>query len=196
MKLTNLSFHRLWDLWNDRLSDLWQIIRHFIDFWDLLMSGRLHSKYFSMIYAIYVPQPKGRGTYCFWCGSRRRPRCFLRYSITWTSGWILTKLAQTHYWKGEKKWLDFGDLDLIFKVTPALKFSNFDQKCLSAPYLLNQMTESGQTSYIVTLGWFKELIKFWWPWPNFQGHTIKTVKMSLFCTLISQTNWWLLTKLV
>ena len=31
---------------------------------------------------------------------------------------------------------------------------------------------------------WKELIRFWWPCPNFQGHhTIKTVKMSLVCTL-------------
>ena len=42
------------------------------------------------------------------------------HSISWTSGWILTKCAQTHYWDGGKKRLDFGDLDLIFKVTPAL----------------------------------------------------------------------------
>ena len=44
----------------------------------------------------------------------------------------------------EKKWLDFGDLDLIFKDTPALWMSNFYQKSLSAPCLLNQMMDSGQ----------------------------------------------------
>ena len=103
---------------------------------------------------------------------------------SWTNGWILTKLAYTHYWEGGKKWLDFGDLDLIFKVTLALKFSNFDQKSLSAPYLLNQMRDSGQTSNIVTFGWLKDLIRFWWPWPNFQGHhTIETVKMNLVWTV-------------
>ena len=26
---------------------------------------------------LYVPPPKGWGTYCFWCGSRRRRRSFL-----------------------------------------------------------------------------------------------------------------------
>ena len=46
-----------------------------------------------------------------------------------------------------KKWLDFGDLDLFFKVTPALWISNFDQKSLSAPYLLNQMMNSSETMY-------------------------------------------------
>ena len=83
------------------------------------------------------------------------------HSVSWTNGWILTKHAQTHYWEGGKKLLDFGDFDLIFKVTQALKCSHFDQKSLSAPcLLLNQMTDYGQTSYIVMLGWFKDLIRF------------------------------------
>ena len=52
---------------------------------------------------------------------------------------------------------------------------------LCSPYLLNQMTDSGQTSCIVTFGWFKDLIRFWWFWPNFQGHqSTKTVKFSNF----------------
>ena len=106
------------------------------------------------------------------------------HSITWTSGWItcMTKLAQTHYWEGGKKWLDFGDLDLITRSHQ--HFEILTKKCLSAPYLLNQMTDSGQTSYIVTFGWIKDLVRFWWPWRNFQGHhTIKTVTVSLVCTL-------------
>ena len=51
-----------------------------------------------------------------------------------------------------KKWLDFGDLDLIFKVKSALLMSSFDQNSLSAPYLLIQMMDSGQTLCIVSLG--------------------------------------------
>ena len=96
--------------------------------------------------------------------------------ISWTNGCILTDLTETYYWERGKKWLDFGDLGLFFKVTPALwNFQILTKQNLSAPYLLNQMTDSGQTSYIVMLGWFKDLITFWWPWPNFQGrHTIKT----------------------
>ena len=39
-----------------------------------------------------------------------------------------------------KKWLDFVDLDLIYKVTPALWMSNFDKKSLYAPNLLNQIS--------------------------------------------------------
>ena len=51
-----------------------------------------------------------------------------------------------------KKWLDFGDLDLISKVTPALWLSKLDQKSLSTFYLLNQMMDSGQTLCVVSLG--------------------------------------------
>ena len=50
-----------------------------------------------------------------------------------------------------KKSLDVGDLDLIFKVTPALWMPNFDQKSLSAPYLWNQIMDPGQTLCIVSL---------------------------------------------
>ena len=137
----------------------------------------------------------GGGTYCFWCGSRRRrrPRCSLS-SLSWTNGWILTKLAQTHYWKGGKKWF-WWHWPYFQGHTSTLKFSNFDPKSLSAPYLLNQMTDSGQTSYFVTLGWFKDMIRFWWPWPNCQGHhTINIVKFSNFdqkmlvCTLSLEPN--------
>ena len=43
----------------------------------------------------------------------------------------------------EKKLLDFGDFDLIFKIRPALWMSNFDKESLFAPFLLNQMMDSG-----------------------------------------------------
>ena len=42
------------------------------------------------------------------------------HSISWLNRWNLTKLAQILQWDGGKKWLDFSDLDLIFKVTLAL----------------------------------------------------------------------------
>ena len=57
-------------------------------------------------------------------------------------------------------------------------FKFWPKKSLSAFYLLNQMTYSDQTSFIITLGWFKDLIRFWWPWHNFQGH--HTLKFSNF----------------
>ena len=80
----------------------------------------------------------------------------------------------------KKKWLDFGDIDLIFKVTSALWMSNSDQKSVSAPYLLNQMMDSDEL--YVLYHWDNE--KNWIDFGNFQGHhSIKTVKMSLVCTL-------------
>ena len=42
------------------------------------------------------------------------------HSVSWISRWNLTKLAQILHWDGGKKWLDFSDLDFIFKVTLAL----------------------------------------------------------------------------
>ena len=78
-------------------------------------------------------QPKGRGAYCFWCVSRRCLRCFLS---------ALYHLNQSVDFDillgGGKKWLDFGDLDIIFKK----HFETFEfwPKSLSATYLLNQMT--------------------------------------------------------
>ena len=39
------------------------------------------------------------------------------HTISLINGWNLTKLAQVHHKDVGKKWLDLGDLDLIFKVT-------------------------------------------------------------------------------
>ena len=61
---------------------------------------------------------------------------------------LWTKLAQIHHWDWEKKWLDFGDLDLIYKVTSAHWNSNFDRESLCAHCLLNQWLEFYQTSKI------------------------------------------------
>ena len=38
------------------------------------------------------------------------------HTISLTSDRNLTKLAQVHHQDGEKEWLEFGGLDLIFKV--------------------------------------------------------------------------------
>ena len=99
------------------------------------------------------PQPKGMGGGCIAFGADpvgvRIASCL--HSFFWSNRWILTKLAYTHYWDGGKNWLDFGDLDLIFKVTPVIFMSNFDQNTLSALYHLNQITDSGQSLYTVGL---------------------------------------------
>ena len=103
------------------------------------------------------------------------------HSISWINRWNLTKLAQIHHWDWGKKWLDFGDLDLIFKVTQT---QILIEKSLCAHCILNQWLEFYQTSTDTSLGQGKEVIRFWWPWPHFQGHYFKnTLKMSLVCTL-------------
>ena len=43
------------------------------------------------------------------------------HNILWTSGWILTKFSWLYNLDVTKNWLDFGDLDLIFKVTAVEK---------------------------------------------------------------------------
>ena len=55
---------------------------------------------------------------------------------------FLTKIVQIYCWDMEKKWLDFGDLDPIFKVTVRLKLL---ENCLSAPYRLNEWMDFDQT---------------------------------------------------
>ena len=49
-------------------------------------------------------------------------------TISWFNRWNWTKLAQIYHWDWRKKWLDFGDLYLVFKVTLALWNWNFDRK--------------------------------------------------------------------
>ena len=53
-------------------------------------------------------------------------------------------------------------------------------KSLCAQYLFNQWLEFDQTSTDTSSGWDKEMFRFWWPWPYFQGHyIINTQKVSL-----------------
>ena len=53
-------------------------------------------------------------------------------------------------------------------------------KRLCAHYLFNQWMEFDQTSTDTYSGWGQEMIRFWWPWPYFQGHyIINTQKVSL-----------------
>ena len=100
-----------------------------------------------------------------------------------------------HHWDGGMKWLDIGDLDIIFKVTLAPWNSNFDRKSLCAHYLLNQWLEFYQTSTNTSLGHRKEVIRFWWPWPHFQGHYIIKTKNEPCVHSLSRINRWNLTKL-
>ena len=87
-------------------------------------------------YINYVPTTEGQvETYRFWCGSRRRRHSVLS-ALCLLNQWVDFDQTCTDALLGwEKKWLDFGDLDLIFKVTPALWMSNLEPKSLTVPYL-------------------------------------------------------------
>ena len=49
--------------------------------------------------------------------------------------WILIKLVHLYCCDMEKNWLDFGDLDPIFKVTQGLRLL---ENGLSAPFLMKE----------------------------------------------------------
>ena len=56
-----------------------------------------------------------------------------------------------------KSWFDFGDLDLIFRVTPAVLHV---QNRFSVHYLLNQRMDFNQTCLDILFGVGEELIRF------------------------------------
>ena len=97
-----------------------------------LISWKRSDKYSSIsadtlisIRCTYIRQSKGQGPILlelspfvnFFLNAEKRQKKVCVQTISLTNGWNLTKLAQTHHQDGGKKWLDFGDLDLIFKVT-------------------------------------------------------------------------------
>ena len=86
--------------------------------------------------------------------------------ISWRNQWILTIPAHLDCWDMLKNWLDFGD-DPIFKVTRWLRWL---ENGLSAPSLLNEWMDFYQTCTSILLRHGKELIRFWWPSPFFQGY--------------------------
>ena len=47
---------------------------------------------------------------------KKRQKNVSVHTISLTNGWNLTTLAQLHYQDEGEKWLDFGDLNFIFKV--------------------------------------------------------------------------------
>ena len=142
----------------------------------------------------YVPQPLGGGTYCFWWGSRRR-RLSLLSALYLLNQQMDFNQTCTDALLGKEKtvfrfWWPWTHFQSHFGI---LNFLNFDQKSLSAPYHLNRTTDSGHTWSIITLVWFKYLIRFWWLWSNFQGHRSEKTfqiltKKKLVCTLSLEPN--------
>ena len=78
------------------------------------------------------------GGHCFWCRSRWRRRwrhTFLSVSYL-VSQWFDSYQIWMNIWD-IKNWLDFGNFDLIFKVTAGEKSWKFCDTFLSAQYLVN-----------------------------------------------------------
>ena len=74
------------------------------------------------------------------------------------------------------------------------------QRCsLSSLYPLNQSMDFDQTYTDTLLGGSKEVIRFWWPWPPFQGHTnfeiFKLWPKKACLHPISWTKWRIMDKL-
>ena len=147
------------------------------------------------------------------------------HPISWKNGWILTKFGQLYCCDMKKNWLDFGDLDPIFKITQGLRllenglsapylmkeWTDFDfcdldpifkvtgglrllENGFSAPSLQNEWMDYDQTCTAILLRQGQELIRFWWPWPHFQGHMGAQIDGKwLVCTLSPEwmEGFWL-----
>ena len=129
---------------------------------DYMMYGHLFGQISSIFYRNYVPPPTmGEGHTVFSAdpvgvsGVGGGASC--PHSISLLNGHILAKLTQIYHWVGEKCWLDFGDLDPIFKVTGGLRLLEND---LSTSYLLKEWIDFNQTCTSILLGHVKELIRF------------------------------------
>ena len=93
----------------------------------------------------------------------------------------------------KKNWLDFGDLDPIFKVTAGLRLL---ENGFSAPYLQNEWMDFNQTCTAILLRQGQELIRFWWPWHHFQDHRGLRLLENACPHPISRMNGRILTKFV
>ena len=129
----------------------------------------------------------GEGGIFFLCGSFWHWLCIgmrlsCLHNILWISGWILTKFSWIYSWDQTKNWLDLCDLDIIFKVTAIEKLKilwHFLVWALAWDFVCTISCEPVvgfyQSFMGIWLGHNKELIRFWWPWPDFHGHSgIKT----------------------
>ena len=106
------------------------------------------------------------------------------HSVSLMNGWILAKLTQIYHWVGEKYWLDFDDLDPIFKVTQGQIVGKGWKIACTHPISWRNKMDFDHTCTSRLLENVKELIRFWWPRPHFQGHMMALmVGKWLVCTL-------------
>ena len=116
-----------------------------------------------------------------------------RHPISWRNKWILTKLPKLYCCDMKKNWLDFDDLDPILKVTGGFRLL---KNGFSAPYLQNEWMYFDQTCTATLLRQVQELIRFWLPWPHFQGHRGSDCWKMACLQPTSRMKEWILTKLV
>ena len=93
----------------------------------------------------------------------------------------------------KKSWLDFGDLDPIFKVTQGLK--------IVGKWLVCTLSYEGMAGFwpnlhnYIVVTW-KKLIRFWWPWPIFKVTGGLRLLENDFSAPFLQNERMLFTKLV
>ena len=110
------------------------------------------------------------------------------HTISWTNGWNFNKLAQM-FGHGKEvvrflwPWPHFQGHYVI--KTPKMSIV----KSLCSNYLFQQWLDFDQTGIYTSSGSGKEAIRFWWPWPYFQGHYKYSISES--CVhIISWINRW------
>ena len=86
-----------------------------------------------------------------------------------------------------KKLLETNSL----KVIVLCKISSCSKKACVPIIFFKQWLEFDQTNTDTSLRWEKDMIRFCWPWPYFQGHYIvKTLKVcTLFADILKMQQW-------
>ena len=88
------------------------------------------------------------------------------HPISWRNGWIMTQLAQLYCCDMKKNWFNFGDLDPISRSQEGSVWK------VAFLHPISRMNGWILTKLVQLYCWNgQELIRFWWPWPHFQGHT-------------------------
>ena len=102
------------------------------------------------------------------------------HPISWRNRRISTKLVHLYCCDIEKNWLDFDDLDPFSRSHKSLDC--WKMACLHP--IMMEWIDFDQTCTTILLWHKKELIRFWWPWPHFQGdRRAQVFGKWLFCTL-------------
>ena len=115
----------------------------------------------------------------------------LVYTLVLTNGWILTKLAyKQHWYKGRSGY------SLVTLASFSRSHRHFNIKFWPNKLICTLSLEPNDgfrlSSMYCIIGIVKKyLIRFWGPWPIYQGHnTIRTVKISFLSSAAYLVNQW------